>query len=48
MGEIRLWNIEGFLELCNPSRVYEEEQEFGVFWGSVCSFIEDMSLETNL
>ena len=46
--EIRLRDWEGFLELCNPRREYEEEHDFGVFWGSVCSFIENMSLETNL
>ena len=46
--EIRLRDWEEFLELCNPSRVYEGEQEFGMFWGSVCSFIENMSLESNL
>jgi hypothetical protein len=48
LGEIRLRNLEGLLELCNPSRVYKEEQDFGVFWGSVCSFVENMSLESNL
>lgn len=46
--EIRLRNLEGFLELCNPRRQYEDEQDFGTFWESVCLFIENMSLEQSL
>ena len=46
--EIRLRDLEGFLELCNPRQEFEEEQEFGVLWGRVCSFIENMSLESGL
>ena len=46
--EIRLRNLEGFLELCYPRRQYEDEQDFGKFWESVCLFIEKMSLEQSL
>ena len=45
LQEIRIRDLEGFLELCNPRLEYDEEGDFG---RRVCAFVENMSLEPSL
>jgi hypothetical protein len=40
--EVQIPNLSELLALCNPKRVYEDEDSFGLFWRRVHAFVESL------
>jgi hypothetical protein len=44
--EVQIPNLSELLALCNPKRVYEDEDSFGLFWRRVHAFVDSLGPTT--